>query len=392
MVDHRIQTFFQEGTLRMKKGAGGIADRIPVSAQMSVHSAKLAGVSTLDFFTDAALFLRCELAADVYYGLDVVTIHYDVYNIESEALGAQLIWREQQIPTIDSNKPLLSSAKAFADLKPLKPGTAERMPYVLEINKRLMNMGLAPKIRFTGPFTMAANLLGLEELIMEILTDPESVHRLMKFLNAEVLAPWIVCQREHCGCQDTATGSEALASPPLLSLELIREFCLRYIEELEGLVGGIRLAGLWGESCLPEPKELLEIKRAGSPGSIQVLDPDVTALGPATFRKYADETNIALVMGLDAHLVGAGAVEDIITRTRKFIEEAGLGGRFVLTMNDIPYNTPPENVHAVIATAHEYQANSSGTAYIRITDGGKNAPEPSMDSIYASVVEMMNAN
>ena len=228
-----IREFFEEGNLRMKKGAAGVADRIPVTGQMSVHSARLLGESTLDFFADAELFLRCELTADVFYGLDTPTIHYDVYNIESEALGAELIKREEQIPAIDARKPLLRGTKDFVTLPPIKMGLSARMPYVLEINSRLMDMGLAPKIRFTGPFTFAANLLGLEELIMEILTDPEGVHRLIKFLTVEVLAPWIVCQREHCGRKDTATGSEALASPPLTTVGMLREFCLQYIEELE---------------------------------------------------------------------------------------------------------------------------------------------------------------
>jgi uroporphyrinogen-III decarboxylase len=239
------------------------------------------------------------------------------------------------------------------------------MPYVLEINSRLMDMGLAPKVRFTGPITFAANLLGLQKLIMAIVTHPNRVHRLMKFLTHEIVAPWIVCQREHCGSNETATGSDALASPPLISIEMVREFCLKYIEELEQHVSGIRLAGLWGESVLPEPVDLLDIKKAGSPSTIQVLDPDVTALGARFFRKYADESGIALVMGLDAHLIGTGSIAEIEAKTRYFIEEGGEAGRFVLFINDIPYDTQPENVRAVVSTAHKYHADSSNTCYVR---------------------------
>lgn len=57
---------------------------------------------------------------------------------------------------------------------------------------------------------------------------------------------------------------------------MIREFCLRYARELEQAVGKIRLVGLWGESYLEDPAELLDIKRTASPGDIQVLDPDVS--------------------------------------------------------------------------------------------------------------------
>ena len=360
-----VPDWFRAGVARVRTGSQGIADRVPVYAQMSHHSAMLAGESSIDFFTDAETFLRCELAADVFYEIDAPTIHYDVYNIESEAMGARLIWNEKQIPSIAPHKPLLTTVDAFESLRPPQIGTAGRMPYVLEINSRLTDMGLAPKVRFTGLFTLAANLMGLQELIMTIMANPDRVHRLMRFLTHEIVAPWIVCQREHCGSNETATGSDALASPPMTSVGIVREFCLKYIQELEEHVGGIRLAGLWGESVLPKPVELLDIKKEGSPSTIQVLDPDVSILGPTFFREYADETGVAIVMGLDANLIGSGSVAEIASRARQFIEKGGRAGRFVLFMNDIPYDTPPENVHAVVSAAHEYHADCSNTSYVR---------------------------
>jgi hypothetical protein len=346
---------------------------VPVYAQISSHAAGLFGESTIRFFRDAGTFLRCELAADLLYGIDGLSIHYDVYNIEAEALGARLIWEEGQIPAVDSRRPLLARAEGFESLAPLDMGRTGRMPYVLEMNERLMDAGLPPKVRFTGPFTLAANLLGLEELILAIVTAPERVHALMRFLTREVIAPWVVCQREHCGSRETATGSEALASPPLTTVEMVREFCLRYFQELEGLVGGVRLAGLWGESFASPPEALLDIKTAGSPGSIQVLDPDVSALGPAFFRGYAEKRGVSLVMGMDAHLVGRGPVSRIESRARQFIEEGGIRGGFVLFMNDIPFATPCENVRAVVSTARAYEADPAKGAYTR-SEAGRKAP------------------
>ncbi len=364
-MDQDGLTALRSGVARAGAGARGLADCVPVYAQISSHAARLLGESTVTFFRDARTFLTCELAADLFYGIDGPTIHYDVYNIEAEALGARLIWEEGQIPAVDSREPLLASAEGFESLTPVDMGRAGRMPYVLEMNARLMDAGLTPKVRFTGPFTLAANLIGLQELILAIVTGPSRVHRLMGFLTREVIAPWVACQRERCGRRETATGSEALASPPITTVEIVDEFCLQYFKELERLVGGIRLAGLWGESFVRPPRALLDIKAAGSPGSIQVLDPDVSTLSPSFFRDYADEHGISLVMGLDAHLVGRGPVPQIQSRARRFIEEAGLGGRFVLFMNDVPWATPWENVRAVVSVAREYEANPASNCYAR---------------------------
>ena len=374
----------RQGAARAKKGSLGIADTVPVYAQISHHSARLAGESTHRFFTEASTFLRSELTADLFYNIDGPTIHYDVYNIESEAMGAKLLWEEGQVPAVDARNPLLRSIDAFDSLDPVKTGTAGRMPYVLEMNARLKDMGLAPKVRFTGLFTLAANLVGLEELICAIVAAPERVHKLMHFLTYEIVAPWITCQRESIGSREPATGSDALASPPLISVEMVREFCLKYIQELEKLLGGIRLAGLWGESSVRDPRELLAIKVAGSPGSIQVLDPDVTALGPAFFRNYAEETGASLVMGIDANLVGSGTVGDIEARASRFIEEGGKAGRFVLFINDIPYNAPPRNVHAVVSVARGYSADPSQTCYIR-------TPQTAQDRSSLTVADALRA-
>ena len=356
----------QEGMLRIKEGTAGVADRVPVYAQISHHSARLAGQSTLQFFADAKTFLECQLAADEFYSIDAPTIHYDTYNIESEALGAKLVWKEKEIPSIDTQSPLLRSVDGWRSLPSIKMGWAGRMPYVLEINRRLMDLGLSPKIRFTGLFTLAANLLGLTNLILAVMTEPDKVHRLLSFLTEEVVAPWIICQRADCGRNEVATGSDAMASPPLLSVELVREFCLNYIKRLEERVGRIRLAGLWGESALSDPTQLLDIKREGSPAIIQVLDPDVTALGPALFKRYADQAGVALFMGLDAHLICQGPVSEIKARARRFIEEGGSTGRFILLLNDVPYDTPSEHVHAVVSVAREYQREVKGVRYFTV--------------------------
>jgi uroporphyrinogen-III decarboxylase len=343
----------RKGLFRMEQAAHGKPDRVPVYAQMSNHSAKLSGETTFRFFTDAEVFVECELAADEMYGFDAPTIHYDCYNIEAEALGGKLVFKGNEVPDIDPSRPVLSSVKTFKDLKPLRPGKSGRMPFVLEINKRLIDLGLAPKIRFCGTFTLAVKLLGYENLINAVYSAPDDVHRFMCFLTDEVIAPWIDCQRLDCGVKGTATGSEAMASPPLATVGMIRDFSLRYAKRLEKSVGGIRLAGIWGESVLNNPADLLDIKSESCSGMIQVCDPDVTVLGPAYFKEYADRNDVGLIMGLDAGFIKTGHVDEIKERAKLFIEEAAMDGRFVLFINDIPYDTPPENVHAVAAAAHE---------------------------------------
>jgi len=348
-----ISDQLRERMERLALAAKGKADCVPVTAQVRHHAARLAGKPTQNFYMDAATFIDCQLAATELYQLDSLTTHYDFYNIEAEALGQAFIWNENEAPEADPSRRLLESAGDWRKLKPIQTGQAGRMPYVLEINQQLIDLGLAPKIRFCGPVTLASKLMGLDELLVACMTEPDEVHALLAFLTDEVIAPWIICQRERAGADDAAGGADANASPPMMTPPMIREFCLPCVQRLRESVGKVRLAAIWGESVLEDPTELLDIKRVLYPGTLQALDPDVTALGPAVFKQYADQHRMTLAMGIDAALLERGPVDAIEARTRHFIDVAGRDGRFVLFLNDIPYRTPPEHVHAAVKVAHD---------------------------------------
>jgi uroporphyrinogen-III decarboxylase len=342
----------RERMQRLRAGSAGKADCIPVTAQISHHAAGLLGESTNRFYSDAYTFLKCELHAAEMYELDSVATNFDLYNIEAEALGAPFKWIEGQTPEVDPTRRLLRQASDWKKLKPIRMGHAGRMGFILEMNQRLMDMGLSPKVRFCGPVTLASKLMGLEELVVACLTEPEAVHELMTFLTDEVIAPWIICQREHCTSNETAGGADANASPPIMTVPLIREFCQRYIHRLEDTVGKVRLAALWGESFLADPSELLEIKCDVFPGMLQALDPDASQLGMGIYRACADRHDAVLVAGLDAGLLETGPIGEIEARVQRFITEGAGDGRFCLFLNDVAYRTPPAHVHAAVAIAH----------------------------------------
>ncbi len=89
-------------------------------------------------------------------------------------------------------------------------------------------------------------------------------------------------------------------------------------------------------------------------------DPDVSVLGQTFYKKYADENDVGLIMELDANLIRRGSISEIKSRAKRFVEEAGSGGRFVLFINDIPYDTPPEHVRAVVSVAREHHYAMNG--------------------------------
>jgi uroporphyrinogen decarboxylase len=50
-----------------------------------------------------------------------------------------------------------------------------------------------------------------------------------------------------------------------------------------------------------------------------------------------------------------GSVDDVVAASRKAIDDAAEGGRFILSTGDqCGRDTPDENLHAMVATAREY--------------------------------------
>ena len=344
----------QRGLNRIEAAYRGEADRVPVFAQIGAHTIRLAGLNISDFFADPDLFVKTHLAVTDYYRLDAPSFYYDLYNIEAEAMGQRLIWLPGMFPEIASGNMLLQGIDGVGGLKAPDPSRDARMPFVIELYKRVFELGIRPQFRFCAPFSLACNIRGMSGLIMDIVSKPEAVHRLFRFLTDEVLAPWITALRKECGGGFTAVGADALASIPITNLSILEEFAFGYIKRLDELVGGIEVRGWWGEMHLDDPGKLLDLKLRAAPSALFAMDPDVYSLGPGVFKEFAARRKRPLVLGIDCSLISRGPLEALVDRVRQYIDEGGPGGPLLLFMNEVPPDCPPEHVHAVVQAVEHY--------------------------------------
>ena len=159
-----------------------------------------------------------------YFGFDWWSPVFDVFNIEAEALGQALVWREEMEPWVDRDNPLLRERSDLDRLAPPIPGESGRMPFVIEVYRRFAAItGVAPVCICCSPFTLAAHFRGIKPLIVDMYHDPGYVDRLLTFLSQEVVVPWIRCLAETTGAS-TVVMCDPMASPPALSPSLLRRF------------------------------------------------------------------------------------------------------------------------------------------------------------------------
>lgn len=330
---------------------------VAIGAQSNDHSALLAGVPAKRFFTDAGVFVRVQRWVTEYYGFDVVSNFWDVYNIEAEALGQKILYPTQGIPDVDRSRPLIATPSDLDRIHAPNPRRSGRMPWVLEINRRLLeSTGSVDRVYFSAPFSIAANIRGYENLIDDMYDRPAYVHRLFRFLCDEVICPFVDAMRTDIGAQDLMIdGRDAWASPPMITLDMMDEYVVSYTERLRRQLGGRLVSrGNWGDAHSGDIERFFSQKLACSPGVLSVLDPDLFAVTPERVNRFARAHGAAVTAGVDATLLKNGPVQAIAERIRLYIDRLARDGQCMIHLNQIPADTPAGHVHAAVAACHTY--------------------------------------
>jgi uroporphyrinogen-III decarboxylase len=350
-------SFFHEGVHRYHAALTGKPDRVPVFAQMHefvLHELKIAPNK---FYTSPELLVKGSLEVMETYGIDVPVLDYDVYNIEAEALGQAVVHSGSGMPDVDRSRPLVRDR---SDLKKIHTPDFEkdgRFATILEMNRlfREMTGGLDGSPGFCAPFSLAATLRGIEQLLTDMYVDPEFARDLFDRVTNDVLIPWIEQLKKVCPETTGICGSDAWASLPIVNLDIIKNWILPEIKRLQKQCGsGVYVPNWVGESYLKKPAELLDLKLQACPGFVEGQDPDVKLLGPSFYKTYAEGRGVPLIIGIGAAFLAQSKPEEIRARIRQYIELAGKGGRLILYLCNLGATTPPENVKTAVKAIQDY--------------------------------------
>ncbi len=341
---------FQEGAKRLEDALNGIPDRVPVYAQMHEFTLNELGIPAKTFYTTPDILTPATLEIAERFGIDVGFIDYDVYNIEAEALGQKVIFFEKEMPDVDRTAPLITGPDDLVKIRTPDFDTAGRFPQIIEMQSIYTKLtGLPPSLQFCAPFSLAANIRGIENLILDIHMNPGFVRGLFDAIVEEILAPWIMYQKRYFPESTSIAGADAMASLPILNLEILEEWVVPYILRLRSICGPEVYVPNWiGERFLRNPGEMLALKLQVSPDFLEGQDPDVETIGPAFYKEYAEKHDVPLVLGVGAAFITNATPEEVSQRVKDYIEVGGKNGRFALFLCNLGATTPRENVRAAL--------------------------------------------
>ncbi len=222
------------------------------------HAARVIGKSPWQVSRDVRLLSQGNIEAFRLYRHQPVVVGIDIYNLEAEAYGAPVERPAGNgIPAISRHP--YSTAGELASLEPLNPKKDGRIPMIIEAAKRVARECPEADVRvpLAGPFSIAANLMGFENLLCEALSGPDSV---IEALHHLVTGQIGLCREIVCNGLDIAFF-ESAAAPPLLSPAQFRQVelpALKEIMECTGAVVGHPVPCIIGGNTVPILDAILE--------------------------------------------------------------------------------------------------------------------------------------
>ncbi|MDR1724065.1 MAG: uroporphyrinogen decarboxylase family protein [Tannerella sp.] len=158
------------------------------------------GITLLDYFSNDELWFKANLkAAETFPDVMFLPGFWSEYGMctEPSAFGAKCTFWKNEFPFAGK---VIKQIEEIDDLEMPDPVSDGLLPFMLNrlviMQPRIEDAG--HRIRFSvsrGPLNIASFLMGVTELMVAMLTDPERIHRLMRIIT-DFLKKWHRTQRD----------------------------------------------------------------------------------------------------------------------------------------------------------------------------------------------------
>ena len=345
---------------RVEKAIGRQSpDVVPVGPFAGFYAARIAGISLRRYVTDGQAIADAQHLLWQRVQHDVVVTAADTYYI-AEAFGLEVELHEDALPT--AKKPVLGSLSDAGRLKVPNPQTDGRMPVYLEAVRRLaerLGDRVAVRGTGTGPFSLAAYLLGPQNLLLKLAdlscgsataAEERGFATLMEIASEAAMA-FLKAQVE-AGVHLAYLG-DSLASRDMISPAMYRRYVWPYHKKVFDGVRGLcrrRGAHLLLHVCGDNTALLQDFAATGA--DLYEVDSKIDL--PTALRTIGNE--VCLIGNLDpVGLLLRGSPDDVRRESNKCLAAAASDGGFILgTGCFVPWDAPLENVQEMVRASREF--------------------------------------
>lgn len=327
--------------------AGQPCDHLPAQPMLMLYAAKFAGMPFGEYCRDGRKMAEAQLVSAAEFGLDALLTCSDPAREVVDIAGEDsVVWFEDQPPAIEESRAALADParlKGFRVPDPGQPGRMHDRIIAIQAMRRAVGETNSVVGWVEGPLALAAELRGLNNIMIDVIDDPGFVRRLLAF-TADVAIRYADAQ-VRAGA-DTIGMSDAAASlmGPAFYRELLWPEQLRVLTAIRGYGAITRLHMCGNTNALLAdmarlPADIVELDfPVVLPDARRILGPNRVILGNVS-------TIDDLLNGTPAQVTAATA-HCHHTCGQYHIVGAGC---------EVSPQTPEENLRALTRYAHEHQ-------------------------------------
>lgn len=324
---------------------GQKVDRVPSAPLILNLCSRVTGVTISKFNSNAQVMGEAQVKAWEKFGHDI-PLMFTTTSTVAEAMGTKLFYPEDDAPWVD--KPLVEKPEDVNKVKIADPWQDGRLPVYLEAARYVLDR-IGDKVFvgciYAAPFTTAAHLRGTETLIRETYKNPGLVNELLEL--AEASAINMIDALAELGVVPVIV--EPVASASLISPRQFEKFALPHLTKI------VERAHQKGSPiCLHICGKTTPIIEMMATTGAEILSIDQIDMQIA--KEKVGEKVCLLGNVKPAETLYKGTPEMVRAEVREIIEKAGDNPRGLIVSSgcEVPFNTPPENIAALIDATRIY--------------------------------------
>ncbi len=315
---------------------------------LSFPSVSLLGVSVRELISDSTLQAR-GMQAVAANTPAAASVSFMDLSVGAECFGCVVTVTDEEVPTIE--EPIITDEDEAAALAVPAVGSGRTQIYIDAIKKAKELITDRPVLAgMIGPYSLAARLFDVSEIMMNCYDDPDTVHLVLEKCT-QFLCAYAKAYRE--AGADGIVMAEPVAG--LLSPTLEEEFSAPYVKQIVDAVQNDSFVVIYHNCGDNVPKMLSSILSTGAAayhfGNAVDIQKDILNKVPA---------DVVVMGNIDpVGVLRMGTPETVRQATTELLEKCSTYPNFVLSSGcDMPPKTPWENINAFFAAADAF--------YIRI--------------------------
>lgn len=311
---------------------------------LSFPCVSLLGVTVRELISDSELQAKgMKLVADRTKA--AASVSFMDLSVEAECFGATVVVSDDEVPTVKGR--VINDMDEAEALEIPMVGSGRTQIYIEAIQKARKEITDRPVLAgMIGPFSLAARLFDVSEIMMDCYDEPDMVHTVLEKVTAFLI--------EYAKTYKAVGANGIVMAEPvagLLSPTLEEEFSSPYVKKIIDAVGDDHFIVIYHNCGDNVSRMLTSILSTGAAayhfGNAVDMETDIIAQVPSD----------VIVMGnVDpAGVLRMGSSENVKEVTRSLMERCCKYENFVLSSGcDVPPMTPWENIDAFFEASNEF--------------------------------------